>query len=239
MLWSTTSEALKTRVARYGTFIEESSLARFYEAILRASLLIRRKGEWPWKNTTDTLTTTAGVLGPYTPPTNFYRLAQEKKVYQYGYTDSDGLVLAPVRFTDSTRWDLIYRVDQDAFYFRDDPGTGSVTVNFIAEFDATPTEANATAAVTLIPGNLYDIFADFVEADFHMESGDTRQDGLLLMQKADINLSKEWEEYEKGRPKQRQRSPRGMDGYPMDGMGRPMSIRGPGVARYPRNTGRR
>lgn len=217
--------ALISRLSRYNAFITEASLARLYQATLDAYAEIRRKGEWPWKNQTDSLATTAGNKGPYTPPSGFYRFALKRQIYRYAFTDADGVLLAPIRETDTQSWDLLYRVEDGSFYFREDPGTGTLTLNYQGELNPTPTEANAKAVVESMPGNLYQPLAEFVEGGFLRDSPDTRNEGLELFKIADIHLTQEWEEFDKGRNRQKQRAIRGMDGLPIDGMGRAYSMR--------------
>lgn len=234
MDWDDTKPALIARLSRYNAFQTEAALARFYQAVLNASAEIRRKGEWPWKNQTDTLSTTAGSKGPYAPPSGFLRFALTRKIYRYGFTDPEGVVLAPVRPTESQSWDLLYREEDGMFYFREDPGTHTLTLNFVGEFANAPTEDNARAAVEVMPGDLYQCLGEFVEGEFLRDSPDTRNEGLELLKIADLHLTQIWTDIDKGRSKQRQRSPRGIDGRPFDGLGRSASIhKGPWQI-YPR-----
>lgn len=230
--------ALISRLSRYNAFLTAASLARLYQATLDGYAEIRRKGEWPWKNQNADLVTTAGKLGPYVPPTGFYRFALKRQIYRYAFTDADGVVLAPIRETDIQQWDLLYREEDGMFYFRSDPGDNTLTLNFQGEINTAPTEANAKAAVESMPGNLYQPLAEFVEGSFLRDSPDTRPEGLELIKLADIHLTQEWEEFDKGRNRQKQRAIRGMDGYPIDGLGQAYSIqRGPrGI--WPRGFGR-
>lgn len=239
MDWDDTKPALIAHLSRYNTFLTEAALGRFYQAVLMACAEIRRKGEWWWKNTTDTLATTAGVKGPYAPPTGFFRFALERRIYRFGYTDPDGVVLAPVRETETQKWDLLYRVEDKKLYFRDDPGTGTVTINFVEEIGNNPTDANCRAAVELMPGDLYQPLAEFTEGYFLNDSPDTSQEGLTKLKLADIHLTQIWDDFDKGRNKQRQRAPRGVDGRVFDGFGQATSIHKGHPAWYPRNRGLR
>lgn len=225
MDWDDTKTALISRLSRYNAFLTEASLARLYQAVLNACAEIRRKGEWPWKNQTDSLATTAGNKGPYAPPDGFLRFALERKVYRYGFTDPEGVVLAPIRPTDSNQYDLLYREEDGMLYFREDPGTATLTLNYIGQIANAPTEDNAQAAVEIMPGNLYQPLAEFVEGEFLRDSPDTRAEGLEILKLADIHLTQEWDEYAKGRSRQKQRSPRGIDGRPFDGLGQAPNIR--------------
>jgi hypothetical protein len=241
MEWDGTSgvkAALISRLSRYNAFLTEASLARLYQAVLDGYAEIRRKGEWAWKNQTDTLTTTSGNKGPYNPPAGFYRFALKRQIYRYAFTDAEGVVLAPIRESETQSWDLLYRVEDGKLYFREDPGDQTLTLNFQGEVDPAPTEQNARAAVESMPGNLYQPLAEFVEGAFLRDSPDTRSEGLELMKLADIHLSQEWEEYDKGRNRQRQRAIRGMDGRPIDGLGQAHSIHGGPRGVWPRGFGR-
>lgn len=234
MLWSATKPAILRRLKRWGGFTSEAAQARLWESTITACTRIRRKGEWPWKNQTAKIQTTAGTLGPYAAPTDFYRMALQRKVYQYGFSDTLGQVLAPILETDTQRWDVIYRVSDGQLYFRSDPGTASLTFNFVATIDNNPTEANAQIYVEAMPGDLFDILVDFIEADFLGESPDTKADGVAKLNEAQVNLDKEYAEVLKGMPRQRQRSPRGVDGQPLDGMGQQTSIKRGSSGLYPR-----
>lgn len=241
MVWDGTSgvkAALISRLSRYNAFLTDASLARLYQATLDAYAEIRRKGEWPWKNQNATLTTTAGNKGPYAPPTGFYRFALKRQIYRYAYTDAEGVVLAPIRETDSQIWDLLYRVEDGMFYFRDDPGTQDLTLNFQMEIDPGPSEENAQAAVESMPGNLYQPLAEFVEAHFIRDSPDMRAEGLELLKLADIHLTQEWDEFDKGRNRQKHRAIRGMDGRPIDGLGQSYGIQTGARGVWPRGFGR-
>ncbi len=239
MIWADTEPALLRRLKRWGDFHTEAALSRFYESVITACTRIRRKGEWDWKSVHADIVTTQGNVGPYDAPPSFYRMALQRKVYQYGYSDTNGQVLAPILDTDSERWDVVYRVTDGKLYFRRDPGAGTVQFNFVAVIDNSPTEANAQLMVEAMPGNLFDILVDFMEADFLDESPDTKADGIAQLNKAMVNLDKEYAEFEKGKPRQRQRSVRGMDGYPLDGMGQQISIHKPNFGRFPRGRGYR
>jgi hypothetical protein len=234
MTWTNTKPALLRRLKRWGDFTSTEALSRFYEAVITACNRIRRAGEWDWKNAHENVVTTAGNLGPYDAPASFYRMVLERKVYLYGFADTLGQVMAPILETDTTRWHVIYRVTDGKLYFRSDPGAGTVTFNFVATIDNNPTEGNATTMVEAMPGNLFDVLADFLEADFLGESPDTKAEAIAMMNEAAANLAIEYNEFEKGKPRQRQRSPRGVDGYPLDGMGRQISIHRRSTGGYPR-----
>lgn len=241
MTWDGTGgvkAALISRLSRYNAFLTEASLARLYQAVMGGYAEIRRKGEWPWKNQAEPLTTTAGNKGPYAPPSGFYRFALKRQIYRYAYTDAEGVVLAPIRETDTQQWDLLYRVEDGMLYFREDPGDQTLTLNFQEELDPTPTEANAQAAVESMPGNLYEPLAEFVEGAFLRDSPDTRPEGLELLRLADIHLTQEWEEYDKGRNRQKQRAIRGMDGRVIDGLGQASSFQRGTRGVWPRGFGR-
>lgn len=234
MTWSVTKPALLRKLKRWGGFQSEASLARFYEAVISACTKIRRKGEWPWKIDHADIVTTEGNLGPYDAPENFYRMAMERKVYKYGFTDTNGQVIAPILQTDSSDWDATYRVTDQKLYFRDNPGSGTISFNFIGTVDNDPTDASAQLMVEAMSGSLFDVLADFVEADFLGESPDTKADGIAKLNEAMVNLDLEYNEQEKGRARQRQRSPRGMDGRPFDGLARQASIQKANRSRWPR-----
>jgi hypothetical protein len=238
MAWDDTKAALISRLSRYNAFLTEASLARLYQAVLDAYAEVRRKGEWPWKNQTATLTTTAGNKGPYDPPAGFHRFALKRQIYRYAFTDADGVLLAPIRETDTQAWDLLYRVEDGKFYFREDPGTQDLTLNFQGEQANAPTEANAQEAVESMPGDLYQPFAELVEGWFLWDSPDTRPEGLEKIRIADIHLTQVWEEFDKGRNRQKQRSPRGMDGRPFDGLGQATSFQRGTRGVWPRGFGR-
>lgn len=241
LTWAGTSgvkAALISRLSRYNAFYTEPALARLYQAVLGAYAEVRRKGEWPWKNQTAEIVTTAGTKGPYDPPATFYRFALKRQIYRYAYTDAEGVVLAPIRESDTQEWDLLYRVEDGKFYFRSDPGDATLTLNFQAEISAAPTEENAQAAVESMPGNLYEPFAEFVEGKFLWDSPDTRNEGIEILKLADIHLTQEWEEYDKGRNRQKQRAIRGMDGWPIDGLGQAYSMRQGPRGVWPRGFGR-
>lgn len=239
MDWTVTKPALLRRLKRWGGFTAEASLLRFYEACITACNRIRRKGEWDWLNSQAPIVTTAGTLGPYNAPATFGRLALERKVYLYGYSDVQGQVLAPILESASQRWDVVYRVADGKLWFRADPGSGTVTFNFVAVLDNNPTEANAEILVEAMPGNLFDVLADFLEADFLGESKDTKADGIAKLNEATTNLDLEYAVHLRGKPRQRQRSPKGMDGMSLDGLGQPISIRKRNYGRYPRGGGYR
>lgn len=234
MDWTVTKPAIIRRMKRWGGFTTEAAQLRLWESVITACVRIRRKGEWPWKNQSADITTTQGTLGPYDAPESFYRMALQRKVYQYGFSDTNGQVLAPILETDSNRWDVVYRVSDGKLWFRNDPGTGTLSFNFVAAVDNDPTEANAQAYVEVMPGNLFDILMDFVEADFLGESQDTKADGIAKLNEATANLTMEYDEILKGLPRQRQRSPRGVDGRPLDGLGQQISIKRGPSGLYPR-----
>lgn len=217
---TTLTQRLKSAL---GTFTTSADLERLQIAYLSGLRSIWIAKEWRFKNQTATITTTAATgSGPYTAPTGLYKLAQRLDIYYFGISDNQ--ILAPVKNSDSDRYDIWIDVETGGLYFARSPGDATLTLNYQAEFDNDLD--NISITVALFPSALMDAVYYFAKANLYEDL--PQFEGLVpgIQGQAREALERVWEDYNKGQTKPRQMTPRGLGGTPLDGMADPSSLRG-------------
>ena len=207
-----------------GTFTSSGDLERLRMAYMAGLRRIWYAKEWRFKNKTATLTTTsAGGKGPFTAPTDFYKLAQTLGIYRFAMDDAQ--ILAPVKDTASAVYFLWIDGAAGELYFAQAPGDASLTLAYQAEFDNDVT--NIADTVILFPGSCMDALTYYTKANLYEDLPQFAGLADNETQRGDAALERAWQDYNQGQARQRQMAPRGLNGARLDGVADPMSIRGP------------
>lgn len=154
---------IRARAGNLGGFNSTGAITRMRYSILRALQTLSSLRDWRWLNRTTTITTTSGNLGPYDAPASFLRFAALRQVSLFGFTSKD--VLGPILATDEKIYTPYFRIDNDSIYFFDDPGDGSVTLNYVAEVDDSIVEGELDASLAIVPNGLKPALIEYAMAD--------------------------------------------------------------------------
>ena len=210
---------LKTDFLALGSFESDTSDDKLESAILVTALHIWNAKAWPFKSTSDTLSTQAGTLGPYDPPSNFYTFVDEKRISILGEKDRQSIWA--VKDSDTRRWYPYYDDIEDKIYFMTDPGSNTLTIGFQRQVDNTL--ANISTTIGYFPEELFLAFYHGVPAEVLNIPG-ALNESRFYEQKRDAAIEKAWADYQRGRSRQKERVPYRPDGQPYDGIGRPRPL---------------
>jgi hypothetical protein len=207
-----------------GTFTSTADLLRLRMAILDALRVIWTAKEWRFKNKTATLVTDSATgKGPYTAPTDLYKLAMRLDIYRFGYDDQQ--ILAPVKDSATASYFLWIDVETGDLFFKSAPGDATLTLNYQATLDQDP--ANLANTLAQFPESVMKPLYHFVKANMYEDLPQFEALADPAYQKGVRELEVVWQDYSQGQVRQRQMAPRGLTGMPIDGLADPMSIRGP------------
>lgn len=215
------SQRLKSAL---GTFTTTADLQRLQMAYLGGLRKIWHAKEWRFKHKTATLVTTAAIgTGPYPAPADFYKLAQEIRIYRFAHDDNQ--ILAPVKDALTASYFLWIDGATGSLYFVSSPGDSTLTLNYQPGFDNDV--ANIAATVVLFPSSLMDVLYYFTKANLYEDL--PQFEGLVpsIQQQGMAALEVVWQDYNQGQARQRQMAPRGLNGGTLDGMADPIPLRGP------------
>lgn len=214
---------LKNRARVLGAFAASDSVFRMRSAIRKAAAQVWGRQDWDFKNSTTTITTTAGNLGPYTAPTGMVRLATTQRKSVFGYSEKD--VLSPIASTDTLDWTPYVKVQDGALYFFDDPGNQSLALNYLPQVDNSNEEANVAAFLLEFDAGLYDAVMVIAEADIRKDLPGMRAEALDI-QKEGLQLADDyWEEVTRDRY-QKTIAPKGLNRVPVDFSARTVTVLG-------------
>jgi len=196
-----------------GAFASTNGQERLDNAILSGLWRIWSAKEWDFKWSQQTLETTSGNKGPYDTASNYYVSAPNHRHNRFAYFP-DVQTIAPIADSETRTWDMYYNESDGKFYFRDDPGTASLTVNYQAKFDRS--RDNLTATILVFPDDLYYALESFVTAELRSigspaESMQYEQKGFALVDVA-------WSDYSRGKKRPTVRGVRGVNGVTYDGI---------------------
>lgn len=221
--------ALKSRLRILGAFTASESVARMREAISMAALEIWNRKDWDFKNSTATLTTSQGTLGPYNAPSGLVRFAAVRKVAAFGFRDAQ--TLAPILSTDVKDWTPYLVVQDGSIYFFEDPGTGNLTLNYLGDFDDSMEEANLTALVALFPSGLKNGFVTIACADVLRDIPGRTAETDANEKRGLQYVDDYWEMSTMGTV-QTQIAPKGLGRQQLDGYARTLNVIGELAARF-------
>lgn len=196
-----------------GAFASTNGQERLDNAILAGLWRIWSAKEWDFKWSQQTLSTTAGNKGPYDPASDYYVSAPNHRLNRFMYFP-DIQTIAPIADTDTRSWDLYLNQSDGKFYFRDDPDTSTLTVNYQAKFNRDRDDLTATLLV--YPDDLFYALEAFVTAEIRSignpaESMQYEQKGFALVDVA-------WADYIRGKERPTVRGVRGINGVTYDGI---------------------
>lgn len=214
------SQRLKTAL---GTFTTTADLTRLQMAYMDALRSIWYAKEWRFKNKTTTLSTTSAIgVGPYTPPTDLYKLAQRLDLYHFAYDDNQ--ILAPIKDSVTSKYFLWIDVQTGSLYFAAGPGDSTLTLNYQAEFDNDV--AHIAATLVLFPGSVMKPLYYFTKANLYEDIPQFEALAPGVQQQGEAALERVWQDYNQGQTRQRQMAPRGLNGAILDGTADPQTLRG-------------
>ena len=209
MVLATLLARLKTDLDWRGGFPSGAAETRLKSAILSAAHLIYHEKNWRWKASSFTLTTTAGTKR-YDKPgtlTDFSGWPEEGRIKYYLLDEVQTSYI--IRDTTTKEYDLFYDHMAGQFVFNHDPGSGSLTVYYVPDFDIDID--NISTTITNIPNDFYIAFKLLVTSDLLDNPGNKKEsqayksEGMVELSRIACNL----------RDKQRrvlQRTPRGLHG---------------------------
>lgn len=155
---------LKSRFAQWGGFNQTSSQSRLKYAQLSALRRIWRSHDWDFKKSTATLVTTDGDLGPYVAPSGMVRFCQVRRLSSFGYVDR--YVLAPIiPDSDSERIVPFLNISDGNIYFVSNPGTSTLTLNYIGSISNAIDDVNLGLTYALFPDYFLDAILEYTLSD--------------------------------------------------------------------------
>ena len=219
---------IKNRARVLGGFAATSSLDRLRYALRKGANQAWIRQDWDFKNSTATITTTSGNLGPYDAPTGLVRFATTQRKAFFGWLDKD--TLAPIHGTDTQDYTPYLRVQNGKIYFLEDPGTGSLTLNYLGSFSNAITEVALDATLAMFPDGLNDAILTLAVADMWKDlpgmAEQARMKELEGLGLVDIY----WEDATRDRW-QKTISPKGLNRAPIDFVARVVTVLGPAAER--------
>lgn len=218
------AELMQRLKSAIGTFMTDSDLQRLRMAYMDGLRTIWYAKEWRFKNKTYSLATTSAIgKGPYTPPADFYKLAQELQIYRFAYDENQ--ILAPVKDSLTSSFFLWIDVETGDLFFVNSPGDSTLTLNYQGDFDNDP--ANIAVTVALFPSSVMKPLYHLTKANLYEDLPQFEGLAQPAYEKGLAVLDQIWQDYSQGQARQRQMAPRGLNGGVLDGMADPMPLRGP------------
>lgn len=214
---------LKSRARRFGAFNATDSLNRLRYAELRALSEIWNLRDWRFKNSTASLDTTAGNLGPYTAPTGFIRFAAQKQAALFGFVDKD--VIAPILATTDQIYTPYFRIQDSKILFFTDPGTGTLTLNYVVDLTDDITSAVLTTTAALFPEGLKQAIIDYAMADMYSDLPGMGEEEERVRKKGRMKVEDYWHESTLGST-QRSISPKGLNKITIDNHAKSITVLG-------------
>lgn len=224
---------LKNRLRPLGIGANPSAttIARLRYAIRKGAKQAWEKQDWDFKNSTATLTTTAGNQGPYALPAGLVRLATFQMFAAFGFQDKD--VLAPIYSDgDTERVRPYIRVQDGKLYFIDDPGSASLTLNYLGVFSNSIVEADLTATLAQIDAGLQDSIVTLATADLWKDLPGNSVESHNKEMEGFAQVDQYWEEVTRDKY-QKTIAPRGLNKISVDFVARVITVLGWSLQRTP------
>jgi hypothetical protein len=214
---------IKSRARVIGAFAGTDALNRLRYALRKGAFQAWTKFDWDFKNSTATISTTTGNLGPYDAPSGLVRFASTRRNAYFGFIDKD--ILVPIYGTDTEDFRPYIRVQTGKIFFVDDPGTATLTLNYLGEFSNAISEAALDASLAVFPNGLNDAIVTLAIADLWKDlpgmGEQARMKELEGLGLVDIF----WEEYTLDKY-QKVISPKGLNRIPVDFSARVVTVMG-------------
>lgn len=220
---------IKNRMSAMGAFSASASIARMRYAIRKAAFQVWTRQDWDFKNSKLVIATTAGTLGPYDAPTGLVRFATRLKLATFGFADKD--ILAPINSSDSQEY-LPYLTIQDGkIYFVSDPGSASLTLNYLGSFSNAVDDAGLAASLLVFDDGLNDAILELAFGDIVKMLPGKLEEGRERMKDGLFAADAYWEDATRDKW-QKTISPKGLNGIPIDFYARTVTILGIPVERF-------
>jgi hypothetical protein len=214
---------LKNRARVLGAFAGTDSLNRLRYALRKGAFQAWTHRDWDFKNSTTTISTTAGNRGPYDAPSGLVRFAAARRLAVFGYLDKD--ILVPIYGTDTADFRPYIRVQNGKIYFVDDPGTATLTLNYLGEFSNSIEENTLGTTLALFPNGLNDAVLTLAMADLWKDlPGMAEQARMKEMEGLGL-VDAFWEEYTLDKY-QKTISPKGLNRAGIDFIARVVTVLG-------------
>lgn len=155
----------KSRARRFGAFTASDSIDRMRYALLAGAMVVWNLRDWRFKNQTASLDTTAGNKGPYTAPTGFIRFAAQKQWSLFGFVNKDAV--APILSTTDLIYTPYFRIQDSKIMFFTDPGTATLTLNYVKDLADSITEASLDTSIGYFPEGLKGALLAYALADLY------------------------------------------------------------------------
>lgn len=208
-----------------GSFTQDESLNRLRYAERHALRRIWRLHDWDFKASTSTINTTSGNLGPYDPPSGLVRFCTTQKVSSFGHEDSYRLLPINQMSGDEERLTPYLKVSDGKIYFVNNPGTGTLTLNYVGRLSNAIDETTLTASFALFPDDFIDPALEFVLADLKKYLPGMTQEVSMHDAAAKMLISEIWEDYTKDKY-QKTIAPKGLNQMPIDFVARQIVLLG-------------
>jgi hypothetical protein len=220
---------LKNRARIMGAFTAADSVARMRYALRKAAFQAWTRQDWDFKASQRVIETTVGNLGPYTAPDGLIRFCTVFKVSAFGYVDTE--ILMPIHGTTSQEYLPYLRVQDGAIYFVNDPGTASLTLNYVGAFSNSIEEATLAASLLVFDDGLHDSIIELAEADLKKDLPGMREEAREAMKDGLFAVDAYWEEATRGKY-QTVIAPKGLNRQPIDFYARSITVLGVPVQRF-------
>lgn len=221
---------LKNRARIIGAFAAADSINRMRYAIRKAAFQAWTRQDWDFKKSSSTITTSAGNLGPYTAPTGLVRFATVNKLAVFGFADTE--ILMPIYGSTSMAYLPYIKIQDGELYFISDPGTATLTLNYIGAFSNSIEEADITASLLPFDDGLQDAVLELAYADIMRDLPGNLEEARERMKDGLFAVDAYWEEATRSKY-QTTISPKGINGVSIDFHARPITVLGIPVHRYP------
>lgn len=221
---------VKRRARILGAFAAGESVQRMRDSILFAlNEIWNLTHDWDFKNSTATITTSQGNLGPYSAPSGLVRFASVRKAAFFGFRDAETLI--PIQSTDAQEFRPYLLVQDGAIYFFQDPGSGSLTLNYQGQTTDSIEDAELTAFVALFPTGLKNAIVCITLADLIRDLPGMTQHADMNEKRGRTYADEYWESSTLGTV-QTQIAPKGLGGQQLDGMLRQINVLGDLTVRF-------
>ena len=220
---------LKSRLRILGAFAAAESSNRLRYAIKGGLLEIWNRHNWDFKNSTADLATSQGNLGPYTAPSGMVRFAATQKLALFGLRDA--VTLAPISPTDAQEWKPYLMVQDGGIYFFEDPGSQTLTLNYLGEFVDSIEDAELGTLVALYPSGLKNAIMTLASADL-LRDLPGRAVECDMTEKRGLQYVDDYFEISTLGTVQTQIAPKGLRGQRIDNYAQTITVLGPQAARF-------
>lgn len=233
ILLSDIETELKSRLRPLGlsSTASDASITRMRYAIRKGAKQAWEKQDWDFKNSTGTITTTAGNQGPYNLPAGLVRLATFQMFAAFGFQDQD--VLAPIYSDgDTERVRPYIRVENGKLYFIDDPGSAMLTLNYLGTFANSIEEVALTDTLAQIDAGLQDAIVTLATADLWKDLPGNSMESHSKELEGFAGVDQYWEEVTRDKY-QKTIAPRGLNKISVDFVARVITVLGWSLQRTP------